>query len=72
LRGQDIRTIALPFFNNLKEEQIDYVVEKLKEGIENSIEYRVSSEEKKKRNTSFRLRVSGFKLRKIQGINSEK
>jgi len=31
------RTIALPFFNNLKEEQIDYVVEKLKEGIINSI-----------------------------------
>ncbi len=28
------RTIALPFFNNLKEEQIDYVVAKLKEGIE--------------------------------------
>ena len=28
------RTIALPFFNNLKEEQIDYVVEKVKEGIE--------------------------------------
>jgi len=28
------RTIALPFFNNLTEEQIDYVVEKLKEGIE--------------------------------------
>jgi perosamine synthetase len=27
------RTIALPFFNNLKEEQIDYVVERLKEGI---------------------------------------
>jgi len=27
------RTIALPFFSNLKEEQIDYVVEKLKEGI---------------------------------------
>ncbi len=27
------RTIALPFFNNLKEEQIDYVVEKLREGI---------------------------------------
>ncbi len=27
------QTIALPFFNNLKEEQIDYVVEKLKEGI---------------------------------------
>ena len=27
------RTIALPFFNNLKEEQIDYVVEKLKKGI---------------------------------------
>ncbi|MBA7519966.1 GDP-perosamine synthase [subsurface metagenome] len=27
------RTIALPFFNNLEEEQIDYVVEKLKEGI---------------------------------------
>jgi len=27
------RTIALPLFNNLKEEQIDYVVEKLKEGI---------------------------------------
>jgi dTDP-4-amino-4,6-dideoxygalactose transaminase len=27
------RTIALPFFNNLKEEQIDYVVEKVKEGI---------------------------------------
>jgi len=27
------RTIALPFFNNLKEEQIDYVVEKMKEGI---------------------------------------
>ena len=27
------RTIALPFFNNLKEEQVDYVVEKLKEGI---------------------------------------
>ena len=24
------RTIALPFFNNLKEEQIDYVVNKLK------------------------------------------
>lgn len=31
------RTIALPFFNNLKEEQIDYVVEKLKKGIKNSI-----------------------------------
>ena len=31
------RTIALPFFNNLKEEQIDYVVEKLKEGIKDSI-----------------------------------
>jgi len=31
------RTIALPFFNNLKEEQINYVVEKLKEGIKNSI-----------------------------------
>jgi perosamine synthetase len=31
------RTIALPFFNNLREEQIDYVVEKLKEGIEISI-----------------------------------
>ena len=28
------RTIALPFFNNLKEEQIYYVVEKLREGIE--------------------------------------
>ena len=27
------RTIALSFFNNLKEEEIDYVVEKLKEGI---------------------------------------
>ncbi len=27
------RTIALPFFNNLKEEQIDYVVNKLKEAI---------------------------------------
>jgi len=27
------RTIALPFFNNLQEEQIDYVVEKFKEGI---------------------------------------
>ena len=27
------RTIALPFYNNLKEEQIDYIVEKLKEGI---------------------------------------
>jgi len=27
------RTIALPFFNNLKEEQIDYIVENLKEGI---------------------------------------
>jgi len=26
-------TIALPFFNNLKEEQIDYVVEKVKEAI---------------------------------------
>jgi len=31
------RTIALLFFNHLKEEQIDYVVEKLKEGIINSI-----------------------------------
>ena len=31
------RTIALPFFSNLKEEQINYVVEKLKEGIKNSI-----------------------------------
>ena len=27
------RVIALPFFNNLEEDQIDYVVEKLKEGI---------------------------------------
>jgi perosamine synthetase len=27
------RTIALPFFNNLKEEQIDYVVGKLRKGI---------------------------------------
>jgi len=33
------RTIALPFFSNLKEEQIEYVVEKVK----NSIEYIVSS-----------------------------
>ncbi|MBA7529122.1 GDP-perosamine synthase [subsurface metagenome] len=32
------RTIALPFFNNLKEEQIDYVVEKLKEGIKISVQ----------------------------------
>ena len=31
------RTIALPFFNNLKEGQIDYVVKKLKEGIKDSI-----------------------------------
>ena len=31
------RTIALPFFNNLKEEQIYYVVEKVKEGIKNSV-----------------------------------
>ena len=48
------RTIALPFFNNLQEEQIDYVVEKLKEGIKtvSSIGYRVHSEERnKKRNT---------------------
>jgi len=30
------RTIALPFFNNLKEEQIDYVVEKLREGVINN------------------------------------
>ncbi len=28
------RTIALPFFNNLKEEQIEYVVEKLKCGLQ--------------------------------------
>ena len=28
------RTIALPFFNNLKEEQIDYVVKKLKCGLQ--------------------------------------
>ena len=27
------RTIALPFFNNLKEEQIEYVVERLKKSI---------------------------------------
>jgi len=31
------RTIALPFFSNLKEEQIEYVVEKLKEGIKFSV-----------------------------------
>jgi len=31
------RTIALPFFNNLKEEQVDYVVEKVKEGIKISV-----------------------------------
>jgi len=31
------RTIALPFFNNLKEEQIEYVVKKLKEGIKISV-----------------------------------
>jgi perosamine synthetase len=30
------RTIALPFFNNLKEEQIDYVVEKVKCGLTNT------------------------------------
>lgn len=30
------RTIALPFFSNLKEEQIDYVVEKLKCGLANA------------------------------------
>ena len=30
------RTIALPFFNNLKEEQIDYVAEKIKCGITNA------------------------------------
>ena len=30
------RTIALPFFNNLKEKQINYVMEKLKEGIARS------------------------------------
>jgi len=40
------RTIALPFFNNLKEEQIDYVVEKFKEGIEISRWSLVFSEEK--------------------------
>jgi len=28
------RTIALPFFNNLKEEQIDYVVNRLKRGLQ--------------------------------------
>ena len=28
------RTIALPFFNNLKEEQVDYVVEKIKCGLQ--------------------------------------
>ncbi len=28
------RTIALPFFSNLKEEQIDYVVEKVKNSIQ--------------------------------------
>jgi len=33
------RTIALPFFNNLKEEQIDYVVEKLKKGKEKKLMY---------------------------------
>src|SRR5665648_3937 len=31
------RTIALPFFNNLEEEQVDYVVGKLKEGIRISV-----------------------------------
>ncbi|MBA7588726.1 UDP-4-amino-4-deoxy-L-arabinose--oxoglutarate aminotransferase [subsurface metagenome] len=35
------RTIALPFFNNLKEEQIDYVVEKLKEGVRMNMEGKV-------------------------------
>jgi perosamine synthetase len=34
-----VRTIALPFFNNLKEEQIDYVVEKLKKGKEKKLMY---------------------------------
>jgi len=67
LRGQDIRTIALPFFNNLKEEQIDYVVEKLKEGIENSIEYRVSSEEKKKKKYKFQVAGFGFQVKKNTG-----
>ena len=57
MRGQDIRTIALPFFNNLKEEQIDYVVEKLKEGIENSIEYRV-----KKRKKEIQVSGCGFRV----------
>ena len=28
------RTIALPFFNNLKEEQVDYVVRKVKKSVE--------------------------------------
>ena len=28
------RTIALPFFDNLKEEQIEYVVEKVKCGLQ--------------------------------------
>jgi len=28
------RTIALPFFNNLKEEQVDYVVNKIKCGLQ--------------------------------------
>jgi len=43
------RTIALPFFNNLNEEQIDYVVEKLKEGIKISRWSLVFSEEKIKK-----------------------
>ena len=32
------RTIALPFFNNLQEEQVEYVVEKMKEGIKISVQ----------------------------------
>ena len=43
------RVIALPFFNNLEEDQIDYVVEKLKEGVKNSISYIVYSKNKTNR-----------------------
>ena len=58
------RTIALPFFNNLKEEQIDYVVEKLKNSVQ-----RIGAGNNCGKNTR---KVASYKVRDIKKVASYK
>ena len=65
------RTIALPFFNNLKEEQIDYVVEKLKNSVQRRA-YRCGEQLREKYKKSCKLQVARYKEGcKLQGASCE-